>query len=245
MKRTASQSVAARGTKADVREAGGRKSRRRLHEPRNALLHTGEEGMREFVNNMVRRTRRWWEKRYRTTDLSSLWEWLQQCLFKKVTKQIPEDLWRKDSEEGSSWEATGVSQEYAAMQIAKVLQRREMFLTGRNLPGNHSMNDEEKDAFVQAAKTEFHGTEQQLALQRDDLLDPEHGESTDWLRRRKRSRFERHKQMLAGSTAAWTVISFHGLDWKRLMEAMDCEPKKNERKPETAQSGRNGRESKA
>ena len=89
--------------------------------------------MREFVSNMVTPTRRWWEKRYGTTDLSSLWQRLQQCLFKKVTQHIPDDLWWKDSKEGSPGEGTAVSQEYAAAQIAKVLQRREAFLTTKNL----------------------------------------------------------------------------------------------------------------
>ena len=135
--------------------------------------------MPDFVSNMLTTTRRWWGERFGTSNyaprgLSSLWQKLQQCLFKKVTQHIPDDLWWKDSKEGSPGEGTAVSQEYAAAQIAKVLQRREEFLTARDLPMNHRMNAAERHAFVEAANMDFHRQEEQLVFQRGDLQDPEH-----------------------------------------------------------------------
>ena len=171
--------------------------------------------MRDFVRFMLRSTRRWWEQRLSTRDLTRTWEILQQSFFHNVTKPVPNDYWYTgsvgghDKKAGNPGEGAPVSKEYAATQIAKVLQSREKFLRKNCLPAHHLMNDLERAAFIQTTKTDFHSQPEQRVLQIQDEQDVR-GWDKKWLEQRMRSRLQRHKQTLAGSPTSWSFLSFCG-----------------------------------
>ena len=61
-----------------------------------------------------------------------------------------------------------VSEEFVAMQVKKVIQRREQWLRDNHLPLTTVMNDAQKDKFLAELKAEYHGSADQLRRQAND-----------------------------------------------------------------------------
>ena len=69
------------------------------------------------------------------------------------------------------------------------------------------MNYEQKEAFLKASKEEYHSRPDQRERQERDAAD---GSTKTTLRQKKKSRWARNQQRLAGTTQMWHVLSFRG-----------------------------------
>ena len=127
---------------------------------RNSLTHGVAE--RIFADMKY-----WYEERVDDESVANTWKHLHTVLFKKVRVPYGGDMWctSNDTEDGLPMV---VSAEYVALQVKKVIQRREQWLRDRGLPLDSIMNEVEKDAFLVAVKAEYHGSEDQQRRQDAD-----------------------------------------------------------------------------
>jgi hypothetical protein len=127
-----------------------------------------------------------------------------------------------------------VSAEFVAMQLKKLIDRREQFLLNNSLPMNTVMNDDQKDAFLKEVKEEYHGSPGQLRRQQADR----------WYKKPvgpgKKQRWSRECQRRGGTTQMFHVLSFGGRwDAEFLAETIKKKPEpthERQPRPETQQS---------
>ncbi len=156
--------------------------------------------------------RRWYEERLGGGDVSVGWKHLQQCLVKTVTVPLNADIWRNPNlgaaqpEDESEGQVIVVSKEHVAHQVREVIAWREKWLAQEGLPRNTFMNNEEKDAFLKASKEEYHSRPDQRERQERDAAIG--GKQS--VNQRKKSRWARNLQRLAGTTQMWHALSFTG-----------------------------------
>ena len=86
----------------------------------------------------------------------------------------------------------------------KVIERREQWLRKNKLSLNTHMNAQQKVAFLEEVKAEFHGSPDQLQKQEDDKAA---GKSVGY---NKHLRWNRETQRRGGTTQMWCVLSFSG-----------------------------------
>ena len=144
-------------------------------------------------------------------ELHAVFRHLQNTLFKNVTVQLSEDVWKHTDVGGASQLAEQgeahlvVSREHVARQVHTVITCREKRLQGRGLPLNVVIRDELADRFLADAKAEFHASAFQQELQERDGELPKKR-----IQRGKHSRWSRHTQKLGGTSQMWTLLSFTG-----------------------------------
>ena len=156
--------------------------------------------------------RRWYEDRLDHEDISAGWKHVQQCLFKKVTVRVPADdrrttnLGAAQPEEESERQVMVVSKEYVARQVREVIKWREKWLDQKGLPRNTLMNEAQQDEFLKASKDEYHNRPDQRELQKRDATEG----GKQLVDNRKRARWHRNLQSLAGTPQIWQLLSFKG-----------------------------------
>ena len=99
-----------------------------------------------------------------------------------------------------------VSAEYVAFQVKGLIERREQWLRANSLPLNTIMNEEQKEAFLDELKAEYHGSDDQRRRQANDR---ERG-GKDAVRNGKKQRWSRECQRRGGSTQMFHLLSFSG-----------------------------------
>jgi len=153
----------------------------------------------------------WYEARVDDEELHAVFRHLQNTLFKNVTVQLSEDVWKHTDVGGASQLAEQgeahlvVSREHVARQVHTVITCREKWLQGRGLPSHHVIRGELADRFLADAKAEFHASAFQQELQERDRE-----VSKKKLQSGKHSRWGRHTQKLGGTSQMWTLLSFTG-----------------------------------
>ena len=116
----------------------------------------------------------WYEARVDDEELHAVFRHLQNTLFKNVTVQLSEDVWKHTDVGGASQLAEQgeahlvVSREHVARQVHTVITCREKWLQGRGLPLNVVMRDALATSFLEDAKAEFHAAAFQQELQERD-----------------------------------------------------------------------------
>ena len=152
----------------------------------------------------------WYEARAEDEELHAVFRHLQHTLFKNVTVQRPEDVWKHPDVGGASQPAAQgeahmvVCREHLARQVQTVIAWREKWLKDKGLPLTTEIRDDLADDFLNAAKYEFHSPAEQEALQERDRL------AGKKIQTGKHSRWSRHTQKLGGTTQMWTLLSFTG-----------------------------------
>ena len=97
-----------------------------------------------------------------------------------------------------------VSAEFVALQVKQVIQRREQWLRDNSLPFDSIMNEDQKDAFLDEVKAEYHGSPDQQQRQEADKAagkTPQKG---------KHQRWSRECQRRGGTTQMFHLLSFSG-----------------------------------
>ena len=156
--------------------------------------------------------RSWYEDRFDGQHVSVAWEYLKRCLFRSVTVPVDADVRRKphlgapQPGDNSKGQGMSVSKEHVARQVREVITWREKWFAQQMLPMSTLVNNEQKEAFLKASKDEYHSRPDQTELQQRDA---EEG-GAKLVRSRKKSRWARNLQRLAGSAHMWYVLSFTG-----------------------------------
>lgn len=150
----------------------------------------------------------WYAERADDEDVAAIWKHLHTVLFKKVRVPCEEDLWcqgrlppKGDPVEGN---AMVVSVEFAALQVKKLIERREQWLRKNNLPMQTVMNEDQKVAFLAELKQEYHGSADQKRRQESDKTA---GKS---VQAGKKQRWSRECQRRGGTTQMFHLLSFSG-----------------------------------
>ena len=150
----------------------------------------------------------WYEARVDDEELPAVFRHLQNTLFKNVTVQLPEDVWKHPDVGGASQPAAQgeahmvVSREYVARQVQTVVAWREKWLQEQNLPLDTVIRDDMAEQFLDEAKHEFHESDEQKKLQQRDR------DAGKKVQKGKHSRWSRHTQRLGGTPQMWTLLSF-------------------------------------
>ena len=116
----------------------------------------------------------WYEARVEDEELHVVFRHLQNTLFKNVTVQLQEDVWKHPDVDGASQPAAQgeahmvVSREHVARQVQKVIACREKWLQDEGLPLDTVLRDHLADRFLDDAKYEFHNSDEQKELQERD-----------------------------------------------------------------------------
>ena len=142
--------------------------------------------------------RSWYEDRLDHEDISAGWKHVQQCLFKKVTLRVPE--------EESESQVMVLSKEFVARQVREVIRWREKWLDEEGLPRNTVMDEALQAEFLKASKDEYQSRPDQRELQKRDATDG----GKQLVDNRKRARWRRNLQSLAGTPQIWQLLSFKG-----------------------------------
>jgi hypothetical protein len=182
-------------------------------QPQNALTHI-------VANNLATDIRRWWENQENGQDLLDEKNVISNLLFAKVKHPVPQDLWI----DGQAQEVTAVvSTHYVLHQIRDVVEERQQWLQGKNLPLDLLMRDgpgKERTCFVDHCKGKYHATPHQRSLQEQDKI------SGKIVQQGKHSRWSRELQRRAGSKVLWEIISFTGrFDHQLLQRAVEAAKK--------------------
>ena len=117
----------------------------------------------------------WYEARAdNDEELHAVFRHLQNTLFKNVTVELPEDVWKHPDVGGASQLAAQgeahlvVSREHVARQVQTVIAWREKWLQEQNLPLGTVIRDDMAEQFLDEAKHEFHESDEQKKLQQRD-----------------------------------------------------------------------------
>ena len=153
----------------------------------------------------------WYGQRVDDPNVANAWKHLHSVLFKKVRVPPAGDIWRQsgqhpsgdDPEEGVQMI---VSVEYVAFQVKSVIERREQWLRANSLPLNTIMNEQQKEAFLDELKAEYHGSDDQRRRQANDK---EKG-GNKAVRAGKKQRWSRECQRRGGTTQMFHLLSFSG-----------------------------------
>ena len=152
----------------------------------------------------------WYEARVDDEELHAVFRHLQNTLFKNVTVQLPEDVWKHSDVGGASQPAAQgeahlvVSREHVARQVQTVIACRETWLQDKGLPLHTVIRGDLADSFLDAAKHEFHASAEQQELQERDA---DRGKR---IQDGKHSRWSRRVQKLGGTSQMWRLLSFTG-----------------------------------
>ena len=151
------------------------------------------------AERIVQEMYEWYEARVDDEELHAVFRHLQNTLFKNVTVQLPEDVWKHPDVGGASQPAAQgeaqlvVSREHVASQVQTVIACREKWLRDEGLPLDTVIRGELADRFLDAAKSEFHASAEQKELQARDAV---RGKK---IQDGKHSRWSRHMQKLGGT----------------------------------------------
>ena len=116
------------------------------------------------AESIVKEMYDWYEDRVDDEELHVVFRHLQNLLFKNVTVQLQEDVWKHPDDGGASQLAAKgeahlvVSREHVARQVQTVIAWREKWLQDQGLPMNTVIRDDLADSFLDDAKAEFHGS---------------------------------------------------------------------------------------
>ena len=138
--------------------------------PMNALTGRAMPDAERIVQDMYD----WYEDRVEDEELHAVLRHLQNTLFKNVTVQLPEDVWKHPDVGGASQLAAQgeahlvVSREYVARQVQTVIVWRDKWLEDKGLPLDAEIRGDLADRFLDAAKEEFHASAQQQDRQERD-----------------------------------------------------------------------------
>ena len=116
----------------------------------------------------------WYEDRVDDEELHVVFRHLQNTLFKNVTVQLLEDVWKDPDVGGASQPAAQgeahlvVSREHVARQVQTVIAWREKWLRDRGLPLDTVSRGDLADCFLDDAKYEFHASAEERELQARD-----------------------------------------------------------------------------
>ena len=158
----------------------------------------------------------WYEARVDDESVTNTWKHLHSVLFKKVRVPYESDLWRQpehppseyDADDNDEDEGDGVrmvvSAEFVAMQVKKVIERREKWLRDNNFPVDTLMNVQQRNAFLEEVKAEYRAQPEQLQWQRSDRA-PKLNQ-----RDQMNQRWDRECQRRAGTRQMWHLLSFYG-----------------------------------
>jgi hypothetical protein len=113
-------------------------------------------------------------------------------------------MWRSDTDVPQLGVPLVVSKEYVAMQVMRVIQTWETWLESKGLSLNTVMSDPQIQEFLAHCKTRFHAQPEQLKRQKEDAA------NDLAVKTRKKSRWAREQQRLAGATQMWQILSFAG-----------------------------------
>ena len=138
--------------------------------PMNALTGRVMPTSERIVQDMYT----WYDARVDDEQLHAVFRHLQNTLFKNVTVQLPEDVWKHPDVGGASQPAARleahlvVSREYVARQVHMVVVWRETWLHDNSLPLNTVIRGPLADRFLDDAKYEFHDSREQREFQKRD-----------------------------------------------------------------------------
>ena len=138
---------------------------------RNALTH----GVAAAI---VSEMKAWYADRIEDDNVATTWKHLHSVLFKKVRVPYASDIWSKSASVSQPSASEGddpvdglpmvVFEEFVALQVKNVIQRREQWLRDNHLPLTIVMDDPQKDKFLAELKAEYHGSADQLRRQAND-----------------------------------------------------------------------------
>ena len=163
---------------------------------------------------IVSQMKAWYTERCEDDDVSTTWKHLHRVLFKKARVPYASDIWSKSASVSQPSASQGdepadglpmvVSEEFVAMQVKSVIERREQWLTDNNLPLSTIMIGSQKDEFLAEIKAEYHGSADQQQRQANDKAN---GKSVP---AGKKQRWSRECQRRGGTTQMFHLLSFSG-----------------------------------
>ena len=192
----------------EIPQHAGAELKEEQKETFNSKRHPTVDATEVILEDM----RRWYEDRLDHEDISAGWKQVQQCLFKKVTVRVPADdrrttnLGAAQPEEESERQVMVVSKEFVARQVREVIRWREKWLDEKGLPRNTVMDEALQAEFLKASKDEYHNRPDQRELQKRDATDG----GKQLVDGRKKARWNRNLQRLAGTAQMWQLLSFKG-----------------------------------
>jgi len=169
----------------------------RRHQPRNALSHG-------VADSIVKDMKAWYAERADDEGVAKTWKHLHTVLFKKVRVRNPNDIWWQGSDDTVEGLPMVVSAEFVALQVKKVIERREQWLRDNSLPLQTIMNENQKDVFLKEVKAEYHGSDDQKRRQEADKAGGKN------LQAGKKQRWSRECQRRGGTTQMFHLLSFSG-----------------------------------
>ena len=163
---------------------------------------------------IVREMQAWYADRIGDASVATTWKHLHSVLFKKVRVPYAADIWNQSASvsQPSASEADDpvdgipmvVSEEFVAWQVKKLIERRDKWLRDNNLPLTTLMNEPQKDKFLAELKAEYHGSEDQLRRQGNDIQNGKKVQAG------KKQRWSRECQRRGGTTQMFHLLSFSG-----------------------------------
>ena len=133
--------------------------RRRRSGPRHALTHGVQDGLLEELY-------RWYEERLEEGTVTSAWQHLQQCLFRRVRVSIETDMCANGQPEDGVLMV--VSKEHVARQVRHVIKWRERWPHMDNFSLDTLMDSTQKEDFLANSKEHYHSRPEQKRLQERD-----------------------------------------------------------------------------
>ena len=205
--------------------------------PRNALTHG-------VADCLVAQMKQWYAERIDDDDVSTTWKHLHKLLFKKVRVPYPSDMWSGSASVSQPSASQGdepadglpmvVSEEFVAMQVKSVIERREQWLTDNNLPLSTIMIGSQKDEFLAEIKAEYHGSADQQQRQANDKANGKPVPAG------KKQRWNRECQRRGGTTQMFHLLSFSGR-WDPDFFANLPAPEQPESQKESTRAAKNAR----
>ena len=174
-----------------------------LEKPTSVSQPGGPQLTTPVADAVLQEMRSWYAERGDDENVSRTWKQLHAVLFKKVRVPNPADIWHNESDTEDGVPMV-VSKEFVALQVKQVIERREQWLQDNGLPMHTLMNDEQKDAFLEELKAEYHGSEDQKKRQEEDRKAGRRSQTG------KHQRWSRECQRRGGTTQMFHVLSFTG-----------------------------------
>jgi hypothetical protein len=129
---------------------------------------------------------------------------------------------------------------HVGYQLKATIDVREDWLRSQDLPMDTLMDDPQRQAFIKSVRTAYESSGFQKEKQAEDLRDAKiqaEKKPQDFLRGRKRSRWNCELQRRCGTHQFWQVISFSGRFDTEMLEAMVADEKDNESSTRVSQPG--------
>jgi len=191
---------------------------------------------------IVKDMRQWYETRLEGEPTGKVLQQLRSLLFRTVKQPVPYDLWFP--RDGASQPADGedeeavevvVSETWAGLQLRNTVLTRDRWLASQGLDLDTKMNPAQRENFLRYARDEYEAEARQLQLQAKDQAQALnlklHGRAyNNFIKGRKRSRWNREQQRRCGSHQFWQIVSFGGisLGGQQLCESLEAALKMKE-----------------